>query len=286
MSPEQARGKTVDKRTDIWAFGCVLYQMLTGRKAFAGETESDTMVAILDREPDWSALPKTTPSTIRRLLRRCLEKDPKRRLRDIGDAQFDLDDQPPEQVPASNAAWRETAAWIAAAGCLLGALAVAGYALFRAPTPPRVARFHVLQQEEGSSISAVALSADGRRLAFVGVGANGQRRLWVRPVDSLEAQVLAGTEGAGLPFWSPDGRFIAFFAQGKLRKVASGGGAPQVLCDVSSAGMAAPGARRASFSSHLPPTAACFRCQQTVEPQPRDDAARGTSRPPLPAVPA
>jgi eukaryotic-like serine/threonine-protein kinase len=233
MSPEQARGKAVDKRTDIWAFGCVLYQMLTGRKAFAGDTVSDTIAAILDREPDWSALPETTPSTIRRLLQRCLEKEPKRRLRDIGDAQLELDDPAPARVTSSNATRREAAAWSAAAVGLLGALAVAGYALSRAPVPPRAARFHVLPEEEGS-ISAVAFSADGRRLAFVGVAANGQRRLWVRPIDSLASQVIAGTEGASLPFWSPDGRFIAFFAQGKLRKVASGGGASQVLCDAES----------------------------------------------------
>jgi serine/threonine protein kinase/Tol biopolymer transport system component len=230
MSPEQARGKPVDKRTDIWAFGCVLYQMLTGRKPFAGDTASDTMVAILDREPDWSALPETTPPTIRRLLKRCLEKDPKRRLRDIGDAQFDLDDQAPEPVSSSNAPRRETAALAAAAVCVIGALAIAGYALSRAPARPRLARFHVLPPVEGS-INSVALSADGRSLAYVGMGADGQRRLWVRPVDSLEARLLAGTEGASWPFWSPDGRFIAFFAQGKLRKIAAAGGASQPLCD-------------------------------------------------------
>jgi Tol biopolymer transport system component len=239
MSPEQARGKVVDKRTDVWAFGCVLYEMLTGRQTFGGATLSDTIAAILDREPEWSALPEATPSTIRRLLRRCLEKDPKRRLRDIGDAQLEfVDDEAPAPVRSSKASWRETAAWITAAVCLLGAVALAGYGLSRAPALRRVARFHVLPPEDrslsvfGRASRDVALSADGRRLVFVGLsGADRQRRLWVRSVDSLDAQALGGTEGAEFPFWSPDGRFIAFFAQGKLRKVAGIGGAPQVLCD-------------------------------------------------------
>ena len=149
------------------------------------------MVAILDREPDWSALPKTTPSTIRRLLRRCLEKDPKRRLRDIGDAQFDLDDaSPPEQVPASNAAWRETAAWIAAA---VFARCTRRCRLRTLPRPHAAARGalpgHCSQARRGrrSAVSPSRQTAVG--IAFVGVDAGGQRRLWVRPVDSLERAI-------------------------------------------------------------------------------------------------
>jgi Tol biopolymer transport system component len=232
MSPEQARGKRADKRTDIWAFGCVVWVMLTGRAAFAGDTVSDTIAAILDREPPWNALPVETPAHVRRFLRRCLEKDPKRRLRDVGDAPFELEDDAPVRVSSSRSALRKIAAWSAAAVCMLGALAVAGYAILSAPAPRGVARFHVLPPAE-APIRDVALSADGRRLAFVSFGADRQRGLWVRSTDSLKAQALDGTEGAVLPFWSPDGRFIAFFAQGKLRKIAAGGGAPQVLGDAS-----------------------------------------------------
>ena len=125
MSPEQARGRRVDKRTDIWAFGAVLWEMLTGRAAFAGDTVSDTIAAILDREPAWDTLPAETPASVRRLLRRCLEKDPKRRCRDVGDVLLELDEEAPAQVSSSRPRWREAAGWSAAAACVLGALGVA-----------------------------------------------------------------------------------------------------------------------------------------------------------------
>ena len=149
MSPEQARGRRADKRTDIWAFGCVLWAMLTARAPFAGDTVSDTIAAILDREPAWDTLPPEIPADVRRLLQRCLEKDPKRRLRDIGDAQLELDDDAAAQVSLSKPRWRRFAALSAAAGCVLGALAVAAYAISRAPAYPGVARFHVLPPGEG-----------------------------------------------------------------------------------------------------------------------------------------
>jgi Tol biopolymer transport system component len=229
MSPEQARGRRADKRTDIWAFGCVLWAMLTGRAPFAGATVSDTIAAILERQPPWDALPAYTPPNVQRVLQRCLEKDVKRRLRDIGDAQFELEPEVPTPVGSPKSRRREAAAWSAAAVCLFAAL-VANSALFRGATPTRVTRFHVLPPGEGN-IREVALSADGRRLVFVSLGSDRERRLWIRSIDSLEARPLDGSEGASSPFWSPDGRFVGFFAKGKLKKIPSTGGAPQVLCD-------------------------------------------------------
>jgi serine/threonine protein kinase len=169
MSPEQARGRRADKRTDIWAFGCVLWAMLTGRAPFACDTVSDTIAAILDRQPQWEVLPPQTPPNVRRLLQRCLEKGIRRRLRDIGDAQFELEADVPTPVGSPKSRHREAAAWSAAALCLFASLIVAGYPVFREPTATRVTRFHVLPPGAGN-IREVALSTDGRRLVFVSLG--------------------------------------------------------------------------------------------------------------------
>jgi Tol biopolymer transport system component/tRNA A-37 threonylcarbamoyl transferase component Bud32 len=230
MSPEQARGRRVDKRTDIWAFGCLLWAMLTGQAPFAGDTLSDIIAGVLDREPPWSMLPAQTPPSVRRLLQRCLDKDPKLRLRDIADARFELEDSTRTPFPLFTSKRREAIAWTAAAVCLL-VLGITGYITGRQPARAGgVARFHLSPPGDGG-IRDVALSPDGDRVAFVSPGTDRERRLWIRPIDSLEAKPLYGTEGASAPFWSPDGRFIGFFAEGKLRKIASSGGAPQILCD-------------------------------------------------------
>ena len=264
MSPEQARGKPVDARTDIWAFGCVLYEMVTGQLAFSGETESDTVAAVLNRDPDWLALPADTPESVRRLLRRCLEKDAKRRVHHIADARIELEDtlahpaasgQLPSADPTApngQSRARPTArVWLAMTAALsvaaiLMALALGRAGLFSRPAADaRVYRSSIVLPEgmqipgdRGSSnlgpAGRFALSPDGRRLAFVARrDANGLPMLWVRPLDAVVAQSLAGTEGATYPFWSPDSRFIAFLAQGKLKKIDVAGGAALTLCDAS-----------------------------------------------------
>ncbi len=238
MSPEQARGKPLDKRTDIWSFGCVLYEMLTGRQASAGETVSDTIAAILEREPEWKALPDTTPVTVRQLLHRCFEKDPRHRLRDIGDAQIELDDALAGRAtaaPIARRARRERTAWIALALVTLAAALAVGSVLFlqRAPADTRAYRSSILPPA-GESVPArvgrFAISPDGRRLAFVGEN-GGATGLWVQSLDGLVAQPLAGTEGAGSPFWSSDSRFIGFFVGGKIKRVDATGGPPVTLAD-------------------------------------------------------
>jgi Tol biopolymer transport system component/tRNA A-37 threonylcarbamoyl transferase component Bud32 len=265
MSPEQARGKPVDTRTDIWAFGCVLYEMLTGRLAFSGETVSDAVAAILSREPDWLALPAETPESVRRLLRRSVEKDPRRRVHHIADARIELEEtlaQPsasghlvstdrsaPLVTNGAPARVRVRLAWIAAT--LSGAAIIAALALWRVgfidrpAVDARVYRSSIVLPEgtqipgDRSSVNLgpagrFALSPDGRLLAFVArrEGA-GLPMLWVRPLDTDVAQSLAGTEGATYPFWSPDSRSVAFLAQGKLKKIDVAGGAPLTLCDAS-----------------------------------------------------
>jgi serine/threonine protein kinase len=246
MSPEQARGKPVDKRTDIWAFGCVLYEMLTGKDAFRGETVSDTIVAVLEREPDWEELPAATPAKIRQLLRRCLQKDAQRRLRDIGDARFEI-----EEASAAPAMLEPAAALkgvralgrrglILSVGALLSVAIVTGLAIWNLrpspSSPPRsVSRFTITlppgEQLAGlDSGPAVALSPSGTHLAYV-ARQRGTQQLHLRAIDSLEAKPIPGTEGGVSPFFSPDGQWLGFFAGGKLKKVSVNGGAALTLGD-------------------------------------------------------
>jgi Tol biopolymer transport system component len=253
MSPEQARGKAVDKRTDIWAFGCVLYELLTGKQAFCGGTLSDTIAAVLEREPDWQALPAATPVKIRDLLQRCLQKEPQRRLRDIGDGRIEIEDalnfpRGAEQTASLSRKGRLSnarLAWSVGALLLVGlivALALGAFAYFRrAPEGTEAVRFFVPLPEKwrlqswdalGAGMAALlAVSPDGHRVAFAAVGADGKSLLWVRSLDSLTAQALAGTDYASSPFWSPDSRFLGFFAGGKLKKIDVSGGPPITLCD-------------------------------------------------------
>jgi Tol biopolymer transport system component len=244
MSPEQARGAEVDKRTDIWALGCVLLEMLTGRQVFEGKTVTDVIASVVAREPGWERLPAETPRAVRRLLRRCLEKDAERRLRDVTDVRLEIEEalEAPEATEVAEAG--PTAAkptrlrlWQAiAATAMLAALAL-GVLLWRAGTTlPEVIRATIPAPEgttfdlDMSSPGLVAVSPDGRRLAFSVTDDGGATRLWLRDLDDLEARPVSGADDAAYPFWSPDGRFVAFFAGGKLKKIETAGGPPITLC--------------------------------------------------------
>src|SRR5262245_59771958 len=248
MSPEQAKGRPADKRSDIWAFGCVLYEMLTGKRAFEGEDISDTLAFVLTKQPDWDALPTATPSAIRKLLRRCLEKDRKRRLADVADVRLEIDDaiQSPTDATTldAHASRRERLPWLLAAISGVVALGALGFLAVergrRAPADTPVIRFSVTPPEgttllalgRGTASGPLALSPDGRRLAMVARNGDGPTRLWIRSLYELTARELSGTDGATGPFWSPDGRFLGFSADGKLKKVDVAGGSPVTLCDV------------------------------------------------------
>ncbi len=214
MPPEQAKGKTVDKRADIWAFGVVLYELLTGERLFKGEDAADTLAQVLTKQPEW----EKAPAPARRLLRECLEKDPKQRLRDIGDAKRLLEEPP---VGAGHA---RPLPWIAAGAIALG-LAALAFVHFREQTPQPQTLQYTLAPPEKTRITDFAVSPDGRYVVMAGA------QLWVRALDSLQAQALPGTDGATYPFWSPDSRYIGFFAQGKLKKIAVTGGPAQTLSD-------------------------------------------------------
>jgi serine/threonine-protein kinase len=244
MSPEQARGKTVDRRCDIWSFGALLFEMLSGQQAFAGEDVSHTLAAVIMKDADWNALPATTPSTIQGLVRRCLTKDPKQRLRDIGDARIAIEETltgPPDvgavrELPIQPV-WRRALPWGVAA---VLALALVGISLWMALRPaPRLASPLRLSVELGADASldstlgpVVALSRDGNVLAFAARPAKGgPTQLFVRRLDRTQATALAGTDNAFSPFFSPGGQWIAFFADGKLKKISVAGGAVLTLCD-------------------------------------------------------
>jgi Tol biopolymer transport system component len=250
MAPEQARGKVVDKRADVWAFGAVLYEMLTGERAFRGEDISDTLAAVLRQDITLSALPATAPPRLVRLIGRCLERDPKQRLRDIGDARIEIAEaerdlaQGPSTTPASVApvpARPRPWPWIVAAVATTVALVIAGawaVSYFRRSPPVEEPAIHLsLNPPEGgqftfgNSLGGIALSPDGRAAAFV-AARNGTNLLWVTDLDGSTAKPLSGTEGAAYPFWSPDNKSVAFFSGGKLRRVEKNGGAPLTICEV------------------------------------------------------
>lgn len=242
MSPEQARGKPVDRRADIWAFGCVVFEMLTGSAPFAGETVSDIIGAVLRMEPDWKRMPPDVPPFVRRMLRRCLVKDPRDRLPHIGAARLELQEGVDDAAPdvggsaarSSRRAWM--AMWLAIAALGVGVAAWSMWSLLTR-TPPKIGlvRFN-LQPPPGTALldgseGHLALSRDGRMVAFVtGTIPDHRSALWVTSMSSPDARMLPGTEGAAFPFWSPDGSELAFFAGGSLKKVALLDGALTTLC--------------------------------------------------------
>jgi Tol biopolymer transport system component len=242
MAPEQAKGKAVDRRADIWAFGCVLYEMLTGCKQFDGETVTDILASVVRAEPDWSLLPGGTPALMRKLLERCLKKDPKQRLQAIGDARIALEEAlsgaEPEPLPSPAAVavrvprWRRALPWVLVAAFAALVIALGAAHFGRNVEAPRVLRLTVDPPENGEFGTSLALSPDGTRLVFVAT-ANGKQTLWLRPLDSVQAQPISGTENGKFPFWSPDGKSIGFFANGKLKRVDLGSGSVQALCEVS-----------------------------------------------------
>jgi len=249
MSPEQARGKPVDKRTDIWAFGCVLFEMLTGCRAFAGESLSETSAAILKEEPDWSTLPSGTPAAVRTVLRRCLAKDRNRRLHDIADARIAIEDLATEDLPTAGAParrpWRSALPWLVAAVAAVCAV-VAVWTGRREVSSSRggavrlvVSVPHDHRLVIGSD-AALALSPDGSQIVYSASSPPGSRpRLWLRRLDEFDATPIPGTEGAVGPFFSPDGQWLGYFAQGALAKVFVNGGTPIQVCHV---GQVVPGA--------------------------------------------
>jgi serine/threonine protein kinase/WD40 repeat protein len=242
MSPEQARGKAVDKRTDIWAFGCLLYEMLTGKRPFPGEIVTDTLAAIIHNEPDWQALPHRTPERIQSLIVRCLRKDPAQRLRDIADGRFQIEEVLNDPGALTTVltpvrTYREWASWIAAALFLCTTLFFAtrpsttsssrdstSFPVF----PPEKAEFSA-RANTTLNVPSFALSLDGHALVFCAQLPGVKPTLWVRSLDDVDARPLAGTEGAQDPFWSPDSQWIGFFADGMLKKVRADGGAVQVI---------------------------------------------------------
>jgi serine/threonine protein kinase/Tol biopolymer transport system component len=240
MAPEQARGKPVDKRADIWAFGCVLFEMLAGRRAFPADDITDAIVGIVSKEPDWSALPDTVPAVVLTYLKRCLQKDVRQRVRDIGDVRLALEGAfEPAVVSAvdareSRAPQRTWLSWslAAAAVVVIVALTVPALRHLRETSAPGLPETRAdIVTPETDEPTSFALSPDGRQIVFV-ASVNGVSRLWLRPLSGTQAQPLAGTDGARAPFWSPDGRAIAFFASATLKRLDLGSDTPRVLAPV------------------------------------------------------
>ena len=254
MSPEQARGRPVDKRADIWAFGVLLWEMLTGRQMFAGETVTDVLASVLKQEPDWTLLPPAIPARLRSLLERCLERRPGERIRDMGDVRWELAhiaetgiDRAAETGAPTRRRVRTLLPWVAGATLGVAAAAVVGLTMLRPSAgAARAVRSFLVAPEHTAfdfrgAIGGPVLSPDGSKLVFAASSADGASSLWIRPLDSLSAQPLRGTANAYFPFWSPDSRWVGFFVTGKLRKIDITGGPPETVCD-------APNGRGGSWS--------------------------------------
>ena len=247
MAPEQARGRVLDKRADIWAFGCVLFEMLSGRRAFGGEDVAETLGAVIHKDPPWEALPGDTPPALRALLRRSLQKDPKQRLRDVGDARIEIEAaQRGEHDPAATGASIPIRRWpLVLMGTIAGAsiTAAGAFAFFYLRQPAPIAAdpvaFNITLPDDSTVPANVrpVVSPDGRQVAFIAT-TSGRRAIWVRSIGSLDARPLPGTEDADGVFWSPDSRHIGFAAGtssynvGKLKRVDASGGPPVTLCDL------------------------------------------------------
>jgi serine/threonine protein kinase len=228
MAPEQARGKNVDRRADVWAFGCVLYEMLTGKPAFDGDSITDILARIIEREPNFGLL-DAVPARIRNICRRCLDKDIRRRFQDIGDVRYELEanDQPLEPAKRSS---RFTAVIAAVLGLVAIGLAIPAAMYLRGTrVDSSEVRLDITTPATTDPVS-LAISPDLRKVVFVALQDN-KSRLWLRSMDSTSAQPIAATDGATFPFWSPDSQNIGFFADGKLKRIDVLGGAPQILAN-------------------------------------------------------
>jgi eukaryotic-like serine/threonine-protein kinase len=233
MSPEQAKSRPADRRSDIFAFGSVLFELLAGRPPFSGDSLPEILTAVIKDEPTWDSLPADTPDAIRRLLRRCLQKDRSHRLQSAGDIRLEIDEAlvaphvlPPRAASASR--WRERAAWAGSIVALLGMVAILALRSSPVSSSPEV-RLQIPTPGTADPVS-FALSPDGRWLAFV-ASDGGTSRLWIRPLNSTTAQPLPGTDGAAFPFWSPDSNSIGFFADLRLKVANLSGGGLQVLAE-------------------------------------------------------
>jgi serine/threonine protein kinase/Tol biopolymer transport system component len=242
MSPEQLEGGEADARSDLFAFGCVLYEMLTGQKAFTGKSQASLIGSIMNTDPPpVSSLQPMIPPALDRVVKGCLAKEPEQRWHTAHDVRMQLqwiaEGGSLAGVPAPVAARRrsrEKLAWAVAAAGLIAAAALAVGFVKRAPAKPRLVRFEIPTPEQIVSIDTPRLSPDGRLLAFNATDSTGKTRIWIRPLNAVGAQPLAGTEGTSRPFWSPDSRFIGFFAEGRLKKIDVSGGPPQKICDAPS----------------------------------------------------
>ena len=240
MSPEQAKGREADKRADVWAFGCVLYEMLSGRQPFHGSAITEVLAAVIHTEPDWSALPAAVPGTVRRLLRRCLQKDPRKRLHDIADARLDIDEAADDAASPSGGGARAPVGqrhsvdrgrrarghcWLPAIWSATRARPAASRSPMRVMValPPAT----TIALSRGS---ALALSPDGKTLVYSAISGS-RAQLYLRLLERQEATPIAGTDSAFDPFFSPDGQWIGFFADGKLKKVSTSGGTPVTVAD-------------------------------------------------------